>query len=219
VLRRLAVDLLVDVLRLAAGAERRHHDPPRHRDGNLGAVILGHEVEAQVDPGRRPGRGHHAILRHVEHVGVDLHAREPPAQAVGVNPVRGRPAIVEQAGEREDECAGAKRNHPRPAVVRLPELTAERVGGRHVRVDPAGDDDRVRAGQLLEPVRRMDVEAGVGAYRRLPRGDELELVPRIDDVPAVVAEDLGGDREVEGERALVDDGGDGVHVRNLAIIG
>ena len=39
---------------------------------------------------------------------------------------------------------------------------------------------------------------------------------RVDDVPAVESEDLGRDREVEDERALVDHGRDGVHVRKLA---
>ena len=46
--------------------------------------------------------------------------------------------------------------------------------------------------------------------------DDEELVPGLDDVAAVEPEDLAGDCEVEGERALVDDRGDGAHGPNLA---
>jgi hypothetical protein len=216
---RLTVDLLVDVLRLSAGPEGRHHDPPGNRDRDIRAVVFGDEVEAQVDPGGGARRGHDAIVRDVEDVGVDVHTRKAPAEPLGVHPVRRRAPAVEQTGEPEDEGAGAERDDPCAAVVRVPQLAAERLGGPQVRVDPAGDDDRVRPRQLRESVWSLEVEAGVRADRRRAGGDELEVVPGVDDVAAVVPEDLRRDREVERERPLVDDGRDAAHVRNLAIIG
>jgi streptogramin lyase len=47
--RGFAVDLLLDVLGLASGAGRRHHDPPCDPDRHVHAVVELHEVQTEVD--------------------------------------------------------------------------------------------------------------------------------------------------------------------------
>ena len=81
----------------------------------------------------------------------------------------------------------------------------ERGRRRVVRIGPAGDDDRVGALERLEPVRRLDDEAGLRPHAPLAGRDDEELVPGIDDVAAVEPEDLARDREVERQGSLVDD--------------
>ena len=73
--------------------------------------------------------------------------------------------------------------------------------------------------QIVQAVRRVEEEAGLRLDPAVTGCNDEKLVPRVDDVAAVVPEDLGRDREVEREGPLVDDGRDGAHVRNLAIIG
>ena len=43
------------VLRLAARPVRRHHHPPSYRIGDHSAVLLADDVQAEIDPGGRPG--------------------------------------------------------------------------------------------------------------------------------------------------------------------
>src|SRR4029078_8231890 len=71
--------------------------------------------------------------------------------------------------------------------------------------------ERDRSAQVAQPERRVDREAGLGAHGCVAGRAELELVPGLDDVAAGDPEDLAGDRQVEGESALVDDGGDARH--------
>ena len=61
-------------------------------------------------------------------------------------------------------------------------------------------------------MRRLDHEPGLRPHSPVPCRDDEELVPGIDDVAAVEAEDLARDCEIEGQRSLVDNGGDGLHV-------
>ena len=128
--------------------------------------------------------------------------------------MRRRAAAVEQARRGEHERAGAERHEPRAAVVRGDERVLQRVGRLVVGIRPARDDDRVRALELLQPVRRVDDEPGLRPHAPLAGGDDEELVPGVDDVAAVEAEHLARDREVERQRALVDHRGDDVHGRN-----
>src|SRR4051794_12075178 len=93
----------------------------------------------------------------------------------------------------------------------MDECVRRRRLGRH----PPGDDDRVRALERLESVRRLDDESGLRLHAAVAGRNDEELVPRVGDVAAVKSEDLAWDREVKGQGALVDDGGDGVHVRKL----
>ena len=115
----------LDVLRLAARAVERHHEPARDDGRDLGAVVLRDEVQAEVDPRSGSCRRVDAVVHGVERVGVDVHEREPAAQAVGVEPVRRRAPPVEQAGRGEHECARAERDDAGAARVGRPQLGAQ----------------------------------------------------------------------------------------------
>jgi len=43
-------------LRLAAGPPHEHHQPARHLEGALAAVVLLHQLQGEVHPGRHTGR-------------------------------------------------------------------------------------------------------------------------------------------------------------------
>ena len=111
-----------DELRLAAVAPRRHDAAAGRVVGHLAAVVAAHDVQAQVDAGPDAGRGEHVAVVDEEHVRVEPHLREVPAEPVGVGPVgRGRPA-VEPAHGGQHERAGADRDQPGPrrAPARAP---------------------------------------------------------------------------------------------------
>ena len=66
------------------------------------------------------------------------------------------------------------------------------------------------------PCGALDHEARLRPNPPPARRDEEELVPGVDDVATVEAEDLAGDGEVERQRTLIDDRSDDVHGRKLA---
>src|ERR1044071_9156152 len=57
---RILGDRSIDVLRLAARAEQRHHEPSRDRRSDVHAVVERDDVEAEVDPRGGSRRGHDA---------------------------------------------------------------------------------------------------------------------------------------------------------------
>ena len=70
-----------------------------------------HEVQAGVDAGRGAGAGDQVAVVDEQHVAV--HARAvgiAPGQVVGVHPVRGAGAPVQQAGRAGDERAPSTRS-------------------------------------------------------------------------------------------------------------
>jgi hypothetical protein len=85
-------------------------------------------VQAQVDAGGDAGRGHHVALVDVQHAGVDLDLREHARQALGVGPVGGGAAAVEQAGGGQRERAGADRADPGTAGVSRAQGLERRAG-------------------------------------------------------------------------------------------
>ena len=110
----------LDELGLATVAVRRHDHAPGDGVGDVGAVVVAHDVEAQVDGGGGAGRGHHVAVDDVEDVRLHADRREPLGEQVGVHPVGGGPAAVEQAGVGEQERAAAEAEDPGAAVVRRP---------------------------------------------------------------------------------------------------
>ncbi len=104
-----------DELRLAAVAVRRHDHPPRDGIGDRGAVLLAHEVQARVDPGRGPRARDNLSVSHVEDVRIDLDTRVASGERRCVDPVRRRPASVEQTCGGQDERTAADTKDPAAA--------------------------------------------------------------------------------------------------------
>ena len=88
-----------------------HHHPAGDRAGRGGAVLLAPQVQGGVEPGGRAGAGDDLAGVDVQHLGDDPGEREAGGELVGVLPVRGRLAAVEEAGLPEDEGARAHRQH------------------------------------------------------------------------------------------------------------
>ena len=77
------------------------------RVGDLRSAAQADQVQAEVDAGGGAGRGEDAAVLDVEGRRVDL-GRAAGPQAVGVHPVGGGPAAVEQAGVGQHEGAGVQ---------------------------------------------------------------------------------------------------------------
>ena len=98
-------------LSLPAVAVRGDDHVAGDADGGIAAEVGTHQLHAQVDASGQPGAGQHAALVHPQPVRVDLDRRMPRRQLGRVLPVRGGPAVVEQAGRGQGERPGAHRDH------------------------------------------------------------------------------------------------------------
>ena len=98
-----------DELGLATVPVRRYDDAPGGRRSHLGAVLPPHEVELGVDAGSGARAGQHVPVENVEHVSIDLRVRKGLLEDVGVAPVGGAFAPVQQAGVTENERNSAVR--------------------------------------------------------------------------------------------------------------
>ena len=103
--------------------------------GDPGAVVLAHDVQAGVDAGGGAGAGDDRAVLDVQHVAVDAGDREAPGEVVGVAPVRGGAAAVQQAGPPEQERARADRQDAGAAVDGVAQRLEHLV--RHVAVAAA----------------------------------------------------------------------------------
>mmetsp|Transcript_18208 Transcript_18208/g.43635 ORF Transcript_18208/g.43635 Transcript_18208/m.43635 type:complete len:464 (-) Transcript_18208:974-2365(-) len=194
----------LDELGLAAAAMGWHHQAARHAVGGFHAEVLTHQMQHQIDARRAAGRREHAVRLDIEHAGIDLDGRVALAQPVGVAPVRGRTAAVEQAGGGQHKGARADRRQARAALPGLPEPAGEGVGHRHIGALPAGHHDEV--GLLQQPgvARAGHGQPALGAQRAGVDGHAGEAVPARAHLGPRQGEDLGHDGELEEGHAVVD---------------
>jgi hypothetical protein len=148
-------------LELAALAAWGHDHMAGHLGGVCGAVVLAHDVQAQVDAGGGAGAGGDVAMVDEEHVRVDPDARELLGQGGGEAPVGGGGSAVQQAGLGEHEGAGAQPEDAGSPAMRRPKGVDHGGRCRRVKGLPAGNDDRV-----CHPGRRQvggdsDVVAGL----------------------------------------------------------
>jgi hypothetical protein len=157
----------VDVLGLAALAVRGDHHAPGDDVRHFGAVVEADQVEAEIDASRRPGRRVDPVAADVEDRRVQLHAREPRAEDVGVHPVRRGSASVEQAGLGQRERAGAERRDPSAPAMGGAQRGQHRVGCRVLprRLGRGRDDHGVCPSQRFEAVRHHHGGTDVGVQR------------------------------------------------------
>ncbi len=193
----------LDVLGLAAVTVRRHHHPPGDLVGDLGALLLAHQVKAGVDPRGRAGGGDHRVLVDVEHVRLHDRPGVLPGEVPRVLPVHGAAAVVQQPGSGQHEGAGADAEHPGaagdPAPQGVQQLRRELTGRVAV---PGRHRDQIGRLQPLQAVLDLYRDARVHAQRRaLGRGDR-EIVDRQAVVTAVGAEDLAHHTEFERVHAV-----------------
>ncbi len=191
----------VDVLRLPAVPPRRHHAGAGRPVGDLAAVVAADHVQAQVDAGRRAGRGEDAVVDE-QHVRVETDPREQAVEAVRPGPVRGRPAAVEQAGGGQDERAGADRHDPGASPVGrdqgLDQLRRRAAVGQHRTAARRRDDHGIGVAEQVDAVIREQAEPGAGGHGTTVEGAGAHLVQRNLLLICRRVEEAGGDAEVEG---------------------
>ena len=182
-----------DELHLPAAAVGGHDQSPRDPVAGGGTEVTAHEVDAEIEGRRLAGRGEHVALVDVEHVGAHVDLRIAAGQLVGMHPVRGRDASVEEPGRRQHERTGAQRRDPHTALVRHAQRVDEPRVRLRVEVDGGRHDDRVDMGELVVRRRRLVRQPGVGGA--VGRADhEVVPLPARRQVRAVHAKDLRGDR-------------------------
>ena len=167
-----------------------------------GAELLAHDVQRRVDAGGGAGARDDLAVLDEEHVGVDVGPRVPLGEPVGVHPVGGRAAAVEDAGLAERERAAADAEHPGAACL------GSRMTSRYALVDAARrSSGRARRSGRRRRRRRgpratIDVEpelrARPGRGRRRRRGSRRSGPPLS---RAVDAEHLADHAELERRHA------------------
>ncbi|MNI27410.1 hypothetical protein D3C73_811450 [compost metagenome] len=156
------------MLRLAAGAAVVHHQFLRHGPGQLGAVVLFHHGQCEVDTRGHAGRSPDRTVDHVDAISLDLDRRKPRLQFPGVGPVGGGPPSVEQAGLGHDERPGADRRGAARAVDAGLQVLQHGLGRLF--------DDRVAADHD-DGVEHAPVE-GLGANAQATRSAQVVTVFR-----------------------------------------
>lgn len=85
-------------------------------------------METGIDTGGCAGRGEDGVLVDVEHARFDLGSRIAFGERVGISPVGGAAASVQQSGGAEDEGADADADDPGSVVDRLAQALQEGWG-------------------------------------------------------------------------------------------
>ena len=188
----------VDVLGLAAVPVRRDHHVPGDGGGHLGAELNADQVQAGIDPRGRAGTGDDPAVFDVEDVFIHQDGGVSAGQFLGVVPVRGAAAAIEQARPGQGEGPGTDGHHPGTAGMGGPQRLQDGFGNVLV---PAvrRHHHQVRVRSRFQP--ETDVHGQAGLERdvaRLRGADaEIEGGHAVSAVRAVDAEDLESRRELE----------------------
>jgi hypothetical protein len=136
----------LDILGLATLAVSGQDEAPGDLIGALRSPVAADEVQAQVQSGGTTGGRQDTALVDVEHVGDKPQAGVAADKLVGVLPVRGGVAAIEEAGGRQHERAGAQRHDAGAGGMGVAEPGAQGIRHRGVGAAPAGDDDSAGLG-------------------------------------------------------------------------
>ncbi|KAH0442949.1 hypothetical protein KCU90_g1519, partial [Aureobasidium melanogenum] len=208
---------LVDELSLTALPVRWHDQPARDVVRHLRAAHLAQHVQTAIEPGSRAGRGQHVAIVHIQHVGIEPHARIAAREIVRPRPVGGGRTAVENARGGQHECTQTQPDQLRPARMGGAQCVEQRGGRGFVRIAPAWHDDRIRVGERLEPVRDGDRKArGSGQRAGFGRAN-AEVEAGHAAATAVLAEHHARHRKVEWADAIESDNRDDVAGRVVAV--
>ena len=144
------------------------------RLGDHRSVVAPHDMQAQVNSRRCPGRGQDLAVVDVENTGPDGDLREAFFQESGVPPVGGGFKPVEQARGGQRERSGADGHDARAAVACLPQRPRSLGGHIAGHVGDAGNDDGVRPAQFLQAGVDLDAESAHGPVHPWALGTQGE---------------------------------------------
>ena len=196
-----------DELRLTPVTMGWHHHPSGDRGRDAGAVLGTPEVQARVDAGGRAGGGHHLPVVDVQHLGDHHGVGEARREVVGVHPVRGAPATVEQPGLPQDEGRGAHRQDTCPACDGVAH-DVEHLLGHVLRLpEGRGEAHQVGLGHALEAVHHVERETERRAHLPGPGRADREVDRRHAVLGAIDPPGLAEDPELEGLYAVPHDDG------------
>ena len=168
------------------------------RGGHLGAEFNADQVQAGIDPCGRAGTRDDPAVFDVEDVFIHQRSRVPAGQFLGVVPVRGAAAAVEQARPGQGEGPGTNGHHPGTAGVGGPQRLQDGFGNVLVAAE-GRHHHQVGVRSRFQP--EADVHGQPGFERniaRFRRADaEIERGHAASAVRAVDAEDLERGRELE----------------------
>ena len=189
-------------LGLPTGSVEEHHQPAGDELRDIGAEVVLHQGQGQVDARRDPGARPDGAVANVDRVGIHHHRGVVAGELRCPGPVRGDPPTVEDPGFGGQERPGAHGGHPSGArggtahPVDEPRVVSGGLDptttGKEQGVDP-GPGHGQRPGSEGEPALRGD-RARVG-------GDEPDVVTTVDaqrrGSPTRPGEHLEGPRDVE----------------------
>ncbi len=172
-------------------------------------------MQAQVQSGRRTGRGEDPAVVDVQDAGVDLDVRIGGGQEVGRDPVGGGPQPVQKARGGQRERARADRRDACALAGGCPQRVTYGGGERRRRVGRAGHDDRVRAREPFQAPGRAQREGA--RVRLLLLGADADLVTGTAVRQPGAGEDLDRGGQVERDHLVQRENGDGVHGAKLPL--
>src|SRR5262249_53428257 len=185
--------------------------------GDRRAVILSHDVQAEVGARRLPGGGEDVALVDVQGRRIYADLGVALGEGARVHPVRRRAPAVEEAGRGQYDGAGADRRD----AGAPPGCCSDRVDQLLRRLQrfivAGGDDDGVRGDEVGVAVRRCRREPTVhpGA---LGGAAHPQLVPVVGQVRPVGAKDRARRRELEYRHPVTQCDGNNVgHDRNCTV--
>jgi hypothetical protein len=174
-------------------------------------VVVLEQRQREIDPRRHPRRGERGAVPDEDRVGLHGDLGVTPAQHVGVAPVGGGAAAVEQPGGREDERSGADRADPARSARQSLDGIAQRRVDRMGREDvPAHHQQRVETQPRIGGVGiGRDRHAGGRRDRAAAHRAQRQHVPAAH--PVRLAEHLAGPGDVEQLHAVEHHDADAVH--------
>jgi len=166
-------------LRVLVGADRRIDQLVGHGIRQIGAMIVGDQLQHQVDRGRAAGGGDPVAVYHEDGL-RESHLLEVLGETVLVLPVDGRAPPVEQPRPGERVSGRAKPAHHGAAPRLAPQPVHDLARGRGLHVEAAADEDRVLARHLVEAHVELVSDAGrtlhgIAALARDP--PDIEIAP------------------------------------------
>ena len=131
-------------LRLIAGSAQKDDHHPRYGHRDVAPQILLDERQRQVDPRGNPARGVHMPVADEDEIRLDAERWVELREAVAEHPVGGNATVIQQAGRRQQEGAGADRGDATDARRRGSQPIEQRlVGAGGLGAHPADNDQRV----------------------------------------------------------------------------
>ena len=179
----------------------------------LEAVLSGDQVQHHVEGGGATGAGE-TVPVDFEQVRGHVDFGKLFGEAAEIFPMDGAAPVFQQPGPGQDMGAGADRADGRPLAGQPAQGAEHTVILVVLGIDPGGDDDGVRIGQVIEGSDRIHLDAVAGLYGIAVLAQHAPVIQRLSGHAVGRAQGLYGSgkgkqrkvrrqKEIDGERDVI----------------